>query len=106
MTLNDLARQCHETAVSKGWYDTPRNVPELIALCHSELSEALEEYRDHRMDLVIDDGKPIGFPVEIADLLIRVLDMCAFLNVDIHHALQRKMEYNKTREYRHGGKAA
>ncbi len=43
--LNEFAKEIHENAVSHGWWDEERSVPEIIALCHSELSEALEEYR-------------------------------------------------------------
>ena len=47
MTLNDLVQQSHELACTKGWYEgPPRGIPELLCLIHSEVSEALEEYRN------------------------------------------------------------
>jgi hypothetical protein len=106
--LNALAAQIHATAVDRGWYDTPRTFPELIALMHSELSEALEAFRDSGVvgwgpDL---DGKPEGAVVELADAIIRILDACVYYHVDIHAALTAKMRYNVTRPYRHGGKHA
>jgi len=48
--------------------------------------------------------KPEGIPSELADIIIRVLDICGFHGIDIAHALADKMAYNETRQYRHGGK--
>lgn len=115
MNLNLLAKKIHTTAREKGWYDAgERNKAELIALIHAELSEALEELRNgHKANEVYfskvniaDDGKaipkPEGFPIEIADVIIRILDMCAYLNVDIEEAIEIKMEFNKNRGHKHG----
>ena len=106
--INALCEDCHATAVDKGWYDTELKPPELIALCHSELSEALECYRDDDdLGLGYREGeKPDGFVVELADTLIRIFDMAAFLKLDLGAALIEKMRYNTTRPYRHGNKRA
>lgn len=104
--IDILIRESHNTAKEKGWWDESRSFGELIALMHSELSEALEVYRKEGDEKVAEiyPGYIEGVPIEIADLLIRVFDMCGKYNIDLAKALIIKMEYNKTRPYRHGGK--
>ena len=48
MNINDLIKEAHENAVAHGFWEEERPFAELIALMHSDLSEALEEYRDGR----------------------------------------------------------
>lgn len=110
MKISDLVSQSYQTAFEKGWWDgDSHNVPEKIALMHSELSEALEEYRKHKeLDEVYyrEDGKPEGFIVELADVLIRIGDLCGRYDLNLENAIRIKMEFNKNRTYRHGGKKA
>lgn len=109
-SLNKLCKELHKAADDKGWYpEEGRNIGELISLIHSELSEALEEARNNKYKTYyIKDSKgnkkPEGFAIEIADALIRIFDMCGYLNIDIEKALEEKIAYNTTREHRHGGK--
>ena len=103
--LNDLAREINNNAHIHGWWDKPREFPENAALFHSEISEALEEYRNNRgMFYFCENGKPEGVAVELADCVIRILDWCAEEGIDIDRIIREKMRYNKTRPYRHGGK--
>lgn len=198
MNLNELAREVHQNAVEHGWWNPEPSFPEIIALCHSELSEALEEYRAgnrtwwpfrpgdptplryysgggyNATEPTLICTEPRGMAVELGDCILRILDwfgkeeldadrlvectaclkasspctpyntfaeMIAFLHVELSFALcvaqfhvpdsteqwmaecimyimdwadaegvdmeailQEKLEYNKGRPYRHGGK--
>ena len=116
MKLNKLAKEVHDLAVKKGWWDLQvigdvvidRSFGDQIANFHAEISEAWEEYRNGRApdEIYISNGKPEGFPIELADLIIRVLDTCAAYRIDIEKAISIKHKYNKTRRYKHGGKKA
>ncbi|MDP2904794.1 MAG: MazG nucleotide pyrophosphohydrolase domain-containing protein [Candidatus Omnitrophota bacterium] len=94
--INDFIRECHSIAREKGWWQEERNDGELIALIHSELSEALEAMRNQ--------GRKDDVAEELADCCIRIFDYCGAREIDLEKALLKKMEYNKTRPYRHGKK--
>lgn len=109
MNILDTQREIHATAKDKGWYtQAGRPVAELLVLIQCELSEAFEEYRNgHELNEVYFKGeKPEGFPIEIADAVIRIFDMCEYFNINLSGAMRLKMDYNKTRPHRHGGKKA
>jgi NTP pyrophosphatase (non-canonical NTP hydrolase) len=103
---------CYEISKSKGWHETGKTIPEFLCLIHSEVSEALEDYREHGAedwDVRYEEDKqgnpkPEGFGIELADVLIRVFDLAEAVNIDMELMLRIKMAYNKTRPYRHGGK--
>lgn len=120
--MNELAQKIHENAKKHGWWEDERGLPEIIALCHSELSEALEEYRKGRPTAYVwrpsdypgyheedvskwqHGEKPEGIAVEMIDCIIRILDYLAHVGVDVDELMARKTAYNETRPYRHGGK--
>lgn len=196
MSLNELAKEAHQIAVEHGWWDPEPTFGDLVAMMHSELSEAMEEYREGRpmvwyscdvSDACCELGKyhytvhccrgcghrgekPEGIAVELADCVIDILDwaghedadldrvfgavkadrlkwdldkishfgdfisglhnilsmaytdeednqgiyFCMVIDyiqealkqrgVDLYTVMREKMEYNRTRPYRHGGK--
>jgi NTP pyrophosphatase (non-canonical NTP hydrolase) len=104
--LNEVAAEIHRTAVAKGWWDDgDRNFGEMIALVHSELSEALEAWRKHDRWFYRqgDDAKPEGIGIELTDAIIRIFDILHWHGQDIDMMIREKMAYNATRPHRHGG---
>lgn len=100
--FNAIQTDVFNTAKSKGWHDTERNDGEMIALMHSELSEALEALRK---DLTSDHiSEYSGIEEEFADVIIRIMDMSELRGYNMAEAIIAKAEFNKTREYKHGGK--
>jgi NTP pyrophosphatase (non-canonical NTP hydrolase) len=106
-------------AVEKGWWDLQedstidyvdtrkrqRSLAEQIALMHSELSEALEEVRKpNARPFYLKGDKPEGWAVELADVVIRIMDTCGKYGQDLQGLVELKMKYNESRPHRHGGK--
>ena len=58
--INEVAKEIHENAVAHGWWDEERGFPEVLALIHSEVSEALEEYDDLRNQIERKGGILLG----------------------------------------------
>lgn len=103
--IRELQYTAHANAVAKGFHSPEPTFGDFIALAHSELSEALEAYREHGLAAgTSDGGKPEGVASELADTVIRIADMCGALGIDLEAAIVAKVKHNAGRPYRHGGK--
>lgn len=103
--FNQIAATVHMDSVKRGfWPDASgdlENVSEVIALIHSEASEALEAMRRGNPP---DDKIPefSGLEVEFADIIIRVMDAAAAWDLNLASAITAKIVYNRTRPHKHG----
>lgn len=94
-SINDYCRQAHDIAKSKGWYDEPVPLNNSLLLIHAEVSEAVEALRKEDIN---------NFEEELADVAIRLFDLCGYHEINLGQAVDKKMEKNRKRSYRHGGK--
>lgn len=123
LKLNDAAYKIHQAAKEKGFWDNPRETGTLLMLCVSELSEAMDADRENRFadiglfntnmliksngdysPMIFKDHIKDTFEDELADTVIRILDLCGAKGIDLEWHIEQKLKYNKTREKMHGKK--
>lgn len=125
MKVSEIQAEIHDNAKAKGWYDGVQRTPlEFHMLIVSEVAEATEAVRMRKKDEPVfyqlspdragyispgdadwrHDLKPEGELSELADVVIRVMDYCAFKNWNLEKAIELKHKFNQQRPYRHGGK--
>lgn len=93
--VNSLTNLCHGLARDAGWHEEPREVGTMLALIHSEVSEALEGFRKDLNDDHLPHRKMAE--VELADTIIRICDLAGLLEYDLGGAIVEKLEYNQNR---------
>jgi len=92
MEIKELCEKAYAMAVKKGFWKEGRTIPEMLMLIVTELGEACEADRK---------GDTENFKEEVADVFIRLGDMCRGLEIDIESEIKKKMDYNKKRPFKH-----
>jgi NTP pyrophosphatase (non-canonical NTP hydrolase) len=116
--LNQSANIIYQNNKEKGFWDKERNIGEMLMLITSELGEAMEAHRKGKFSKVSDFETDFDafsnfsesfkmnikdtFEDEIADAIIRLLDLSAGLGIDIEKHINLKVLFNKSREKLHG----
>lgn len=106
MKIKELVQKSHRMCKEKGWHDKPRTPLEVHMLIVTEVAEATEAVRNDLPPMTIQNGKPEGEAIELADAMLRIADYFGAMGWDLEYTLKVKMAYNATRPYRHGDKKA
>ena len=121
--LNEASQKIHKANKLKGFYEKPREIGTLLMLVVSELSEALEADRKNRhadfetyqtklnsepnrvfvkQSSLFQEYIKDTFEDEIADAMIRLFDLCGYMDIDIEKHIDLKLKYNQGRPNKHG----
>lgn len=96
IAISLLQNICYNLSKEAGWHDNPREDGTMIALIHSEISEALEGIRKNLNDDHLPSRKMVE--VELADAIIRIMDYAGYRGLDVAGAIVEKLEYNQQRQ--------
>lgn len=112
LSLCELQDAAYQLSREKGFWPEAGTqldslIPEKLMLITTELAEALEEVRAGHSPTEVyynpdKPAKPEGFGIELADAMIRIADLAEAFGVDLWDCIDVKMQYNKTRPYKHG----
>lgn len=128
LSLGEMAEEVHAVNQANGWFEEDRTFGDDIALITTEVGEAYDAFRLHGLADVTasasipvysdeedhmgnyrqtgwQPAKPEGVGSELADIFIRLLDTAFRRGINLNFEYRRKLDYNKTRGYKHGGKA-
>lgn len=92
MEIKEFAEKAHKNAMEKGFWNKDRNFLEALMLIVSEAGECCDAYRKTDWETVKE---------ELADIMIRTVDLAHGFDIDIESEIMKKMEYNKTRSHMH-----
>ncbi len=116
MEIKDLVKDAHRYAQKQGWWGMR---DELLNTVYETWSDSLYKYSDavitnSLLMLVVSElaeatealrcGNNENLAEELADAVIRIADFCGGFGIDLESAIEKKMEANSKREYKHGGK--
>jgi NTP pyrophosphatase (non-canonical NTP hydrolase) len=121
MTINELVKEAHSIAISKGFYKATRSAPELLMLLVTEAAEAVNAHREDKTCVTSIQGVTGWvaeedfkraytmhvkgtFEDELADIAIRLFDICGYYEIDLETHIRAKMRYNRTRPMMNGKK--
>ena len=102
--MDYIGEESYLGCIERGFQESLNNDDKALLLIHSEISEAVEWLR-HENPLSNHIPEFTGIEEELADIIIRVCNYAYAKKFDLGEAIIAKMNFNKTREHRHGGKS-
>jgi len=93
MEIDYAQKEVWQTAEDSGFHEGNRSRATVLALIHSEVSEALEADRE---------GDEENYAEEMADIVIRVMDHCESEGINLEGEIMKKDLENRKREHKHG----
>ena len=113
--VNGLCQEAYRNAVDHGFYDSSKTTEQALISMGLELGGHFTQMKLMKLALIgsevgeavraVQHGDSAALAEELADICIRVLDMCGWLDVELGNEIIRKMEINRGRPYMHGKKA-